>query len=83
VSRALERLADLRHQDWRENAYCLTAPAGTEFVEIDAETAESLVYRYCHRCAVVGACREQYDAEAPHRFRTVAGGRVYEKGEAA
>lgn len=81
------RLGDtlaVAHQAWREHAACAGAYAvGDEFVDvIDNDTARDLITRYCHRCTVVGACREEADRGAPYKLHDyVAGARHYGKGE--
>lgn len=77
----LADVADVIRQPWVEDAHC--GGSGVEFVDIPADVAESLVWRYCHACVVVGHCRELGDTFAPHRYRSVYGARVYEVGERA
>jgi hypothetical protein len=85
---ARELLADIAGQHWREDAACrdtATAAGGhLEFVDVPSrDVAEWLTHRYCGRCRVVLPCRQEGDRLAPHHWRSVYGGVVYEKGDAA
>jgi hypothetical protein len=75
----LSEVLNLAWQAWREDAACAGAPE--EFVDPDPATADELIRRYCHRCSVVGHCRAQGDADAPHPWPVVMGARHYSKAE--
>lgn len=75
----LEGLADLARQAWREDAAC-DVRDGREWVDPEPADVDDLL-RICRHCPVVAPCREQGDAEAPHRHPVVQGARFYGKGE--
>lgn len=80
----LELLAASMRQKWRDQAACIGAyRQGDEFVDVlDHDVARDLIARYCHRCTVVGLCREDADQGAPYKLHDlVAGARHYQRGE--
>jgi hypothetical protein len=81
--RDLEDLADAlaAARWWPATGACVGT--NTEFVDVDAETAEYVVRRFCHHCNVVGSCRELGDRGAPYPWRSVFGGVVFEPRQRA
>lgn len=75
-------LAQLARQEWRERSACAGAFAhGVEFIDPAPADVPDIIRSYCHRCPVVGHCREEADRLAPFRHLTVMGARAYDKGE--
>jgi hypothetical protein len=65
-----------------DGAACAGAFAGgAEFVDPDPGDVELLIRAYCHRCVVVGRCREYGDSLAPHKVPSIYGARFYGKAE--
>lgn len=80
---ALGDLVALARQAWREDAACAGAfTRGDELVDPDPAEVGRLIRDYCHRCPVVGRCREQGDALAPFKkYGAIYGARYYAPGE--